>query len=300
MLDCKLGRGRQLSDKEQVKLENKRKKSEGTVRKSDMEYYGSCIKAERSRLDYEGSVQRGCYVLKRLEEERLEQLKGVVQQFHRVMGDNRPKLVSLSQRLEEPVSLCNVNKDIQELKVKVDMEGMGEQMLPNFYCEDVMNVMNKERRREALVKFLAIVKADIDRERKGRAGVENLAKALQETPKFGGEESQADVQDKLQHMRSMMTYLEASRYKALNIMMDVEGRPRVVHTVSSYIDYSKDKQGFTQASLRLPSWVKVDPLPPTPESDLLPAGLDWSDRGTADGGSPSDSQVGGNSPRMKT
>ena len=33
----------------------------------------------------------------------------------------------------------------------------------------------------------------------------------QETPKFGGEESQADVQDKLQHMRSMMTYLEASR-----------------------------------------------------------------------------------------
>ena len=83
-------------------------------------------------------------------------------------------------------------------------------------------------------------------------------------------------------------------------MMDVEGRPRVVHPVSSYIDYSKDKQGFTQvniilifsttimnlilstttiinvfspqASLRLPSWVKVDPLPPTPESELLPAG----------------------------
>ena len=45
----------------------------------------------------------------------------------------------------------------------------------------------------------------------GRAGVENLAKALQETPKFGGEESQADVAEKLAHMRSMMTYLEASR-----------------------------------------------------------------------------------------
>ena len=95
--------------------------------------------------------------------------------------------------------------------MEVDIEGMGEQMLPNLYPEDVMNVMNKERRREALVKFLAIVKADIDRERKGRAGVENLAKALQETPKFGGEESQADVQDKLQHMRSMLTYLEATR-----------------------------------------------------------------------------------------
>lgn len=284
MLDCKLGRGRQLSDKEQVKLENKRKKSEGTVRKSDMEYYGSSIKAERSRLDYEGSVQRGCYVLRRLEEERLEQLKGVVQQFHRVMGENRPKLVSLSQRLEEPVSLCNVNKDIQELKVDVDIEGMGDQMLPNFYCEDVMNVMNKERRREALVKFLAIVKADIDRERKGRAGVENLAKALQETPKFGGEESQADVQDKLQHMRSMLTYLEATRFKVLNAMMDLEGRPRVNHPLSAYIDNQKDKQGMSQSYLRIPSWARHDAQPPTPDHMDLVNNLPEWDRGTADGG----------------
>ena len=77
-------------------------------------------------------------------------------------------------------------------------------------------------------------------------------------------------------------------------MMDVEGRPRVVHPVSSYIDYSKDKQGLTQASLRVPSWVRAQPLAPTPELEVvLPAGLDWGDRGTADGGSPTDSQVRG-------
>ena len=62
-----------------------------------------------------------------------------------------------------------------------------------------------------MAKFLRLIKADIDRENKGMAGVENLAKALQETPKFGGEESQQDVQEKLQHMRSMLTFLEASR-----------------------------------------------------------------------------------------
>ena len=90
---------------------------------------------------------------------------------------------------------------------------MGQQILPHFYCEDLLNVMNKERRREALAKVVGIIKADAEREKKGRAGVENLAKALKDTPKFGGEESQQDVQDKLQHMRAMMTYLEASRYK---------------------------------------------------------------------------------------
>ena len=61
-------------------------------------------------------------------------------------------------------------------------------------------------------RFLRVVKSDIDRETKGMGGVENLAKALQETPKFGGEESQQDVQEKLQHMRSMLTFLEATRY----------------------------------------------------------------------------------------
>ena len=48
-----------------------------------------------------------------------------------------------------------------------------------------------------------------------------------------------------------ITTIPPSRYKALNIMMDVEGRPRVVHPVSSYIDYSKDKQGFTQVIIIL-------------------------------------------------
>ena len=80
-------------------------------------------------------------------------------------------------------------------KYDPDSEGdMGVQTLPHFYAEDLVNVMNKERRREALAKFVGIIKADIEREKKGRAGVENLAKALQETPKFGGEESQQDVQ----------------------------------------------------------------------------------------------------------
>ena len=95
--------------------------------------------------------------------------------------------------------------------MEIDENSLGEQNLPQFYAEDINNCMNRERRREALAKVLRLIKADVDRENKGMAGVENLAKALQETPKFGGEESQQDVQEKLQHMRSMLTFLEAAR-----------------------------------------------------------------------------------------
>ena len=56
-----------------------------------------------------------------------------------------------------------------------------------------------------------MVRADIEREKKGKAGVENLARALQETPKFGSEDSQHDVREKIRHMRSMLTYLEATK-----------------------------------------------------------------------------------------
>ena len=70
----------------------------------------------------------------------------------------------------------------------MDFDSMGDQVLPSFYAEDTANAMNAERRRESLAKCLRVVKADIEREKKAKAGVENLAKALQETPKFGGEE----------------------------------------------------------------------------------------------------------------
>lgn len=49
VLDAKLGRGRVLSEKELIKLESKRRKSEDAVRKSDLDYYACCLKAERAR-----------------------------------------------------------------------------------------------------------------------------------------------------------------------------------------------------------------------------------------------------------
>ena len=95
------------------------------------------------------------------------------------MFNYRPKLRDLTEQLEEPVLLCDTHRDINTINFQIDQEGMGEQHLPSFYSEDLVSVMNRERRRESLSKFVGIIKADIERERKGRAGVENLAKALQ-------------------------------------------------------------------------------------------------------------------------
>ena len=47
--ESRLTASRVLSEKELVKLEGKRKKSEEAVSKSDLDYYASCLKAERAR-----------------------------------------------------------------------------------------------------------------------------------------------------------------------------------------------------------------------------------------------------------
>eukprot|EP00094_Tigriopus_californicus_P008881 TCALIF_08562-PA protein Name:"Similar to NOSTRIN Nostrin (Homo sapiens)" AED:0.12 eAED:0.12 QI:0/0.75/0.6/0.8/1/1/5/200/639 len=288
VLDCKLGRGKVLSEKELFKLESKRKKSESTVRKSDLDYYTSCLKSERARLEMESSLLRGCSIFRRMEEERLEQLKHLAEQYHQIMADNRPKLVASSQRLQEPIQQCNVPRDMADVekKVNIDSDSMGDQVLPSFYAEDQTNAMNQERRRDALAKLLRVIKSDIEREKKGKAGVENLAKALQETPKFGSEDSQQDVQDKLLHMRSMLTFLEACRYKVLNALLSMEGRPGVTHPLSSYIENGKDKSGMAKTTLRIPYWQRQESQPALEDysESNSPVPLDSYDRGTADGG----------------
>lgn len=54
---------------------------------------------------------------------------------------------------------------------------------------------------QALVKLLQLIRQDLDRERRGKQGVENLARALQQTPTFGSEDSQQNVTEKLHHVR---------------------------------------------------------------------------------------------------
>ena len=56
-------------------------------------------------------MKRGVTVLRRLEEERLGQLSAVSRLFLGIMMTNRPKMISLTERLREPVDLCNVARD---------------------------------------------------------------------------------------------------------------------------------------------------------------------------------------------
>ncbi|XP_040571562.1 nostrin [Lepeophtheirus salmonis] len=253
-LDCKLGRGKALSEKELSKLHLKRQKAEESARKCDGDYYTSCLKAERSRLDWESGIIRGCSIFRQMEENRLVQLQALSETYQSALSENLPKLVSASKRLQEPIRSSDVERDMDASKAKFELDGnvrCGDSILPDTYAEDATNAMNQERRRQAINEILKRVDMDIEKEKKGRSGVENLAKALTETPKFGGEDSLVDIQEKISHMSSMISYLEACKFKTTNSLNYVDGKTMIVHP---YIDNSrKDKSGMKLTLLKLPS-----------------------------------------------
>ena len=85
------------------------------------------------------------------------------------------------------------------------------------------------------------------------------------------------------------------RFKVLNTLLEMEGRPRVHHPLSVYIELAKDKSGMMKTRLKIPYWNRQEPQPPVDLSDEdiciigsttvgLNNGLTDNARGTADGG----------------
>lgn len=142
-----------------------------------------------------------------------------------------------ASNLQEPISRCNVAADIKTLlNRKRIKKPVCEQFLPDFYAEHFTLAMNKDRRRQvgrlnlydvldsyvpyaytlhvslygcalccvlraqALNKLLRLVMQDLEKERRGKNGVENLARAFKQSPNFASDDSQQNVSEKLHHV----------------------------------------------------------------------------------------------------
>ncbi|BES99946.1 Variant SH3 domain [Nesidiocoris tenuis] len=269
-----------ISDKDTAKMESKRRKAEECVKKADVEYYSVCLRAERSRLEWESAVIRGSQCFQVMEEERLKGLKDLATTLITSFNQIGPKLAQMGERMKEPLDQINLAEDMATVTaLRIATQPPQEQLLPDFYPEQISLAMNRDRRKQALIKLLQLIRADLERERRGKAGVENLARALKRTPNFADGDSQQNVMFKLHHIRSMLTYLEAARFKVQRSLAELEGNPVSDHPLAEHLYVSKDRQGFRQTVLKVPPWVHNDSM------DLASDCSDWVDRGTADGNS---------------
>ncbi|XP_012064226.1 PREDICTED: uncharacterized protein LOC105627551 [Atta cephalotes] len=288
-----------VTEKEASKLETRRRKAEDSSRRADTEFYTVSVRAERARLEYESTMKKGAKQMELLEEERLSALKDLANVYLTHLQALAPRLQQSADRLLTPVRSCNVSQDLEILKNlvrRMDNHDVtnAEQLLPDFYAEHVTLAMNRERRKQALVRVLHLIRQDLERERRGREGLETLHRAFVKTPAFAADESTQNVTDKLNHMRSMLLYLEAARYKVSGTLAEVEGSKRIKHPLSDHILVSRDKQGLQQSVLKIPSWAKNESFEVQDSDDELELHLtkdqdgetrDWADRTAGDGNS---------------
>ena len=57
------------------------------------------------------------------------------------------------------------------------------------------------------------------------------------------------------------------RFKVLNTLLEMEGRPRVHHPLSTYLELAKDKNGMLKTRLKIPYWNRQEAQPPVDLSD---------------------------------
>lgn len=247
------------NERDAAKLQVKKRKTEDAVKKTEVDYYNVCVQAERARLEWESSVVKGTGMLESLEEERLTELKSSADIYLRVTSAVAPQLAEATKMLTNPINNANANVDMRVVRgVRSAPAEPNEQLLPDFYCEHTTLAMNRERRKQALLKIIQLVKLDVERERKSKQGLEKLSLAMKQTPTFGADDSQQNVADKLYHMRSMLTYLEAIRYKISSTLNELDNRPPIQHPLSTHIQIIRDKQGLQQSVLKVPPYLQTD------------------------------------------
>ncbi|XP_006622793.1 nostrin isoform X4 [Apis dorsata] len=288
-----------MTEKEANKLEARRRKAEDSSRRADTEFYTVSVRAERARLEYESTMRKGAKQMELLEEERLSALKDLANVYLAHLQALAPRLQQIADRLAAPIRNCNVSQDIEILKNLIrrveSSDGCNsEQLLPDFYAEHVTLAMNRERRKQALVRVLHLIRQDLEREKRGREGLETLHRAFIATPAFAADESTQNVTEKLHHMRSMLVYLEAARYKVGGTLAEVEGSKRIKHPLAEHILVSRDKQGLQQSVLKIPSWAKNESFEIQDDEDEMDVHLvkdhdtesrHWADRTAGDGNS---------------
>lgn len=140
-------------------------------------------------------VLRSSTVLQTLETNRLSNMKNCIGTYLKLSQDICPLLNKAVEKLAPTIDNCNVQKDMNVItNIRRASEGPSEQLLPDFYCEHTTLAMNRERRKQALIKLIQLVRQDLERERRSRNGLRGISQQLNNST-----DSQS-VTDKLYHV----------------------------------------------------------------------------------------------------
>ncbi|BFY97381.1 hypothetical protein BsWGS_00421 [Bradybaena similaris] len=253
--DAKLGKGKDIG-----KVEKKSKQLLALLKKADKEYTDTCYKAEFARQDWDLIVAKASLSIQDLEEERLRTMQDYLNKYNSHVSVLPSKLTQYFDSLGKVVKAVDLQQD---LKTIVQEKGMKEpcrqeQILVDSYAEDSQVTMDSERRKDALKNYLLHLHQYIDKERKGKEGVQKLIEVYKNKPSFADADATEETRQKLQQTTFMLNFLEASHYKINGNLCKIEGKTVPASMFSQYIETLRDKQNLLVSTLRLPLNIALE------------------------------------------
>ncbi|XP_045168326.2 nostrin-like isoform X2 [Mercenaria mercenaria] len=244
--------GKAKTEKDINKTEKKQKQVLDALRKADKHYCESCEKAEVARQEWDFNVNKANAQLQMLEEERIAKMNDFLNQYNSHISMLAPKLTQSCEKLHQSVLSVDIAGDIRNAAKQRTTHYTPEQILIDCYAEDKQFTMKAERRKIALQHYLLQIRQSIEREQKGREGVEKLVGVYKERPNFADQDAQEEARQRLNQVIFMTNFLEANHYKIASFLAELDRTHKPAHKFSKYIEQTRDKQGMTVSVLKLP------------------------------------------------
>ncbi|XP_064401816.1 nostrin-like [Halichondria panicea] len=252
--DMKSGKSvKTVAEKDITKMERSCRKMEESLVKADREYRDSNIKTEESRLGWESAMYKCCNVLETLEYERIQQVQTMVNKYCELLQSIIRPLEDGTQDIATASDQISPEGDIETTCTTVGTgPNQPEQLLLDYFEEDLSNGMDADRRRTSLEKKIQHMEVEIERQQRARAGVEQLAKVYREQPDFTDEKGAEDVTRQLVEADCLLNMLKANHFKLLGTHAEISRAPRPSSHFSDYISSSTDKHNQPVSFLKIP------------------------------------------------
>uniref|UniRef100_A0A670XS60 Nitric oxide synthase trafficking n=1 Tax=Pseudonaja textilis TaxID=8673 RepID=A0A670XS60_PSETE len=204
-------------------------KSAIKLAKEDEDYYKKNLTACETRVKWEQALENGHQSILDLEKDRLLLLCNTLHRYSQLLSHFGQSLIAVSE----------ADKDVQMLVKEMSVtaaETKLELLLTDYYEEDMMSLIEKERRQTAIKAKITRVQTDLEKALQDKTGLERMLQAYKETPQFSDAKN---INDTIATLKAAL--LQANHFKLGSALAEIEKKPKPTHPCNDCISKWKEK-----------------------------------------------------------
>ncbi|KAJ8012802.1 hypothetical protein DPEC_G00046650 [Dallia pectoralis] len=254
------------TEKEKQKMVNRLTKSAEAQTRADELYFSINMDGQQIRLKWENAL-KSCYqIIQELEKQRLEILCKILNQYNLHMASFRQTLIHSQKQIEQAIQRVDMEKDFQILVEETNEtaeDNKAEFLLADYFEENSKSLMEKSRKKKAIMSKLQRLEDCITKTKKNCDGLDSLIKNYSDSDNqsFSSKNNLEETEQLLEEATLKLDLLEATHCKLSTTLADLDGKPRTLHRFSDRITKWKEKKDWEHSIVQLARPVKIRKTP---------------------------------------